>query len=232
MALDRLGLPLYVELALRGDNRPDGGRAAKKSLCQWIQMRQGRDRVLDSAIPIINSSKVEVQPVFIAADLGHEHGYMVREISSRLEHMKALIVAFIGYQNPIMCSCCIRSYTSNFSVSREHILTPFHACRSVPGFMGGQCANCIWHSRSDCEWLSLRGYQPTTARNGQPSDHLKGSSRLECATSYAVSVLNHVSCPRVVEMEDLDSYIKGDSKLAAEVKTREDWDEELGFSRF
>lgn len=76
------------------------------------------------------------------------------------------MVAFIDYQNPIICSGCINAYISNLSFSREHILTPFYACRSVPGFMGGQCANCIWHARGDCEWVSLRGYHPTTARDG------------------------------------------------------------------
>lgn len=226
MALDRGGLPLFVEFAPKGE-LPDVN-SAKRHIRAWIREDETADAVLKYSTKYISDRPL--QSVYIPADLGHPHGYFVKELLRRPEHKKALIVAFFGYQNPLLCRCCIRSSTSNYSMTKEYYMWPFHACRSIPGFMDGKCANCIWNANSQCEWSFLGGYLASEPGFGTSLDLLSGMKCPIDPDDQAVSVLNHASCPRISnefplawEDESLrDEAIRNAEKRAA-------WDESMGF---
>lgn len=192
-ALDRLGRPLYVELDVQFP--ASGSREA--FLVWFLKQLPFRDSTITAGIGLLATRTL--QQVFIPADWAHPGGYFLTNLPSYPYLVKALIVAFVGVINPVMCRCCIRSYLSTTTRFDEHILTPFHACISAPGYLNGVCANCLWHNRTDCDWKCLHGYMASGRQEGPRKFPLGGRATIpNMSTSYASDVFNPRSCPRII----------------------------------
>ncbi|KAI5465227.1 hypothetical protein BGZ63DRAFT_440805 [Mariannaea sp. PMI_226] len=99
-------------------------------------------------------------------------------------------------QNPMICRHYIQSYISNITISKNHILWPFHAYRSVPGFINSAYNNYIWGAKS-CNWSNLAGYFAPSNNFGIPSDLLKGKDCPKNPLEYQLNSLNHSSYPQI-----------------------------------
>ncbi|KAH8656355.1 hypothetical protein BGZ61DRAFT_372557, partial [Ilyonectria robusta] len=81
--------------------------------------------------------------VFIPADWAYPRGYFFINLLSYLYLIKALIVAFVGVINPVICYYYICSYLLTTIHFNKYILTPFHAYILVPGYINRVYANCL-----------------------------------------------------------------------------------------
>ncbi|KAH6952430.1 hypothetical protein BKA56DRAFT_625679 [Ilyonectria sp. MPI-CAGE-AT-0026] len=192
-ALDRLGSLLYVELAFRGVSLKD----IRESQRAFWSQSDIIDKVLKEGTVLAASRPP--RPLYIPAEFGHPLGYIVFSALNCVTRLKSLLVAFHGDDNPVFCSHCVRSYTSNISGNRKHFVYPFHTCRSLPGFMGGQCANCIWGGDNSCEWRHLPGYLRKGPRDGPLNYPLGGSATSQPTAngSWGQGSINKASCPRI-----------------------------------
>mgnify|MGYP002348747857 CR=1 FL=1 len=190
-ALDRDGFPLYVELAF-----DDTGRENPKAIAKRFFERCGApDAVMRELISLIPNRSL--QTIYIPADFAHPRGWFFKQLITRPEHRKALGIALLGFRNPIFCRHCCQSYLTNISWNKEHILYPFSSCVSIKGFMGGKCANCVWHQKP-CEWEFLSGYQPKSATEGPLDWPLQGKDTpKDPSDEVGIDQLNRVSCPRI-----------------------------------
>lgn len=188
-AVDRNGYPLYVELAFAS---ADTAFVAKRFFETFIRP----DGTLVNALLHVGGKKPK--SMYIPADFAHPKGHFFHQLlSCRPERVKALLIAAYGLRNPILCSCCIRSFLSTASWNKEHILYPFHTCISLGSFQDGKCANCVWHMKQ-CEWSSLGGYKATGPREGPLDWPLLGKDSLEeQSDSWGVDQMNQITCPRV-----------------------------------
>lgn len=207
-ALDRLGRPLYVELDVQFPSS-----SSRSALLIWfLRQLPFRDSTITSGIGLLATHVL--QSVFIPADWAHPGGYFFTNLPSQLYLLKALIIAFVGVINPVMCRCCIRSYFSTTTRFDEHILTPFHACISVPSFMNGQCANCVWHNRPDCDWKFLHGYLASGRQEGPRKFPLGGRATIpNTSTSFASDAFNSRSCPRIISEYPSESGGSSDAEI-------------------
>ncbi|RTE69500.1 hypothetical protein BHE90_016116 [Fusarium euwallaceae] len=190
-ALDRDGFPLYVELAFDDQRGHDPKKLAKR----FFENCGAPDKVMLELVGLI--SKRPLQPIYIPADFAHPRGWFFKQLITRPEHRKALGIALLGHRNPILCRHCCQSYFTNTSWNKEHILYPFSNCVSIRGFMGGKCANCVWHQKP-CEWEFMTGYQPKSAIEGPLDWPLLGKDTPANAPPEAgIDQLNPESCPRI-----------------------------------
>ncbi|KAF4472967.1 hypothetical protein FALBO_135 [Fusarium albosuccineum] len=185
-ALDRHGLPLYVELALPDDE----GENPADFLRHFLSQIRSPDAVVRAFLQTIDDCTI--QPVYISADFSHPRSWFVKQLMAWPERQKALIAAFTGLRNPLVCRACARSLETNVSWNKEHILFPFTAYISSKDLMGGKCVNCIWHSH-ECGWEYLAGYQAKSATEGLLSFPLQGGG---C----------HRRPPPTVGIDQLDPY--------------------------
>lgn len=192
-ALNRFGAPLYVEVVLRGPQTQ-----LDRHLDAWWRRLTPGDETIAAAIDALPISMDRYRQVYIPADVGHPRGWFIKMLAERPERKKAFFVAFYGIRNPLCCRHCVRSFTKNVSSSGEHILFPFHACVSLPGFMDGKCANCIWSSDSTCTWKYLPGYRLTLEDGGRVDRALWGKDFDDGDEgTYSVDTLNIISAPRI-----------------------------------
>ncbi|KAH6984183.1 hypothetical protein BKA56DRAFT_580631 [Ilyonectria sp. MPI-CAGE-AT-0026] len=193
LALDRLGCPMYVELAFQ----ESPFKSLKMTALSFFHGVRFDDSIYQDGIKRLEASGI--RPVYIAAEFAHPLGYFFHQLPRRPEYLKALLIAFAGRTNPVCCRGCVKSWKGTVTSNKEHILTPFATCCSIRGFMSGKCSNCVWNGYSGCEWELLPQYQSTGSRKN-PIEH----SLLGAGTEFTDPVpiqnpdlLNPQSCPRI-----------------------------------
>lgn len=188
-ALDRLGYPLYVEIAFA-----EG--ATVKDIRDFLAAIQPHDAAFLDCVKRLGKPSL---PVFIPAEIAHPGGSFFSGLIPRPHRAKALVVAFYGTVNPRCCSHCIRSFTKSISATREHVLSPFSECVSFPPYFQGSCANCLWQSNGGCEWQTVTAYN----RLGPVDQMLRGKS-LDASLKpknpdRSTGILHEESAPRITK---------------------------------
>ncbi|KAH8646449.1 hypothetical protein BGZ61DRAFT_542607 [Ilyonectria robusta] len=193
LALDRLGCPMYVELAFQ----ETPSRSLKVTALAFFNGVGLDDSVFQDGIRRLEANGI--RPVYIAAEFAHPLGYFFHQLPRRPGHLKALLIAFMGCTNPIYCRGCIRSWKGTVTSNKEHILTPFANYCSDRGFISGKYSNCIWNNYSGYKWELLPQYQSTGSQKNPIKYTLLGT-RTEFIDPVPIQnpdLLNHQTCPRI-----------------------------------
>ncbi|SCV59859.1 uncharacterized protein FFFS_14428 [Fusarium fujikuroi] len=199
-ALDHMQYPLYVELS--HCPAPGSSKPTEKMLAVTGQS--------DAALTdqLAKCARRQLQPMYIPAEFAHYQGWFFFELVKSKPRLKALLISSFGIRNPKMCRNCIDSYLSTTSWNDEHILWPFHCCISIKGFQSGQCSNCVWNVKADCDWRHLSVYQADEPRSGLLEAPLLGkdgvaqagsSQQTEGSRQMSVGQLNPQSSPRITD---------------------------------
>lgn len=132
--LDRDGFPLYVELVFAIRN----GTTQMQSAVEMVRKLGVKDKVLHNLANLLET-KTTMNQVWIPADYSHPYGWFFYQLGdvTHPHRLKGLLINLMGSQNAIMCKPCIRSLAINISWNKEHIIYPFHACRSLLGVTDG-----------------------------------------------------------------------------------------------
>ena len=126
-----MGEPLYVELGFKPLARSED-KSPAHSLVSFFDNIMRLDAPFRSIIQ--KYATVAPNPVYIPAEIAHPDGTFFENLISRTERLKAFFIACHGRQNPLIYRHCIRSYIKSVTSNNEHILYPFYACLSIPGF--------------------------------------------------------------------------------------------------
>lgn len=94
--------------------------------------------------PINRTTMADRRHVYIPAEMPHPRGSFYEALAARTEKSRALFAQFYGFRNPIMCGHCIQTWQGTITAERELVMFPSWGYVSLPGFVNGQCANCIW----------------------------------------------------------------------------------------
>ncbi|KAH7147255.1 hypothetical protein DER46DRAFT_629412 [Fusarium sp. MPI-SDFR-AT-0072] len=226
-ALDRMQYPLYVELAHCPP--PNHTKVTNQSaLSFWVKILSlsgSTDAALSDQLD--KCLRRQLQPIYIPAEFAHYQGWFFHELVGSMPRLKALLISSFGIRNPKMCRNCIISYLLTTSWNDEHILWPFHCCISIKGFQSGQCSNCVWNTKSNCDWRSLSVYQADKPRSGLLEAPLLGKDNLPQSGSalpadkpreVSEDQLNPRLCPRITSQWPLvpwDSELNGEDVVKA-----------------
>ncbi|RCI12912.1 hypothetical protein L249_0765 [Ophiocordyceps polyrhachis-furcata BCC 54312] len=161
--LGHLGVPVYVELAFRQEVPDQAPSSVQEEMSDTTPLEYFVSRFLGPRERSTIAMKLKVPRVTcIPAELAHPQGYFFKQLIEvhRPEYYRAIIVAVFGQRNPRMCGHCIRSWSTTTTCHREHVLSPFHECVSMPGMANFTCANCIWNGTraATCDWREVPGY--------------------------------------------------------------------------
>ncbi len=172
--LDRLGLPLYVELHLVLNNET---RALAEQV--FLENTAVRQQHMVSVIQAFVKRRKFCR-VFLPADRSLPCGWFFQQLGlsgrgTRPEYWKALLVAFQGQVNPMPCQHCLTTYARSVTASGEHVNAPFFDCTSDSTLFGGACASCVYGGHQGaCSWAIFKGYQPPVSSPAAASLHLSG----------------------------------------------------------
>ncbi|KAH6985154.1 hypothetical protein EDB80DRAFT_898825 [Ilyonectria destructans] len=179
LALDRLGCPMYVELAFK----ETPAKSLKETALAFFNGIKMDDSVFRDGIKRLEDGGI--RSVYIAAEFAHPLGYFFHQLPRRPERLKALLIAFIGRTNPVCCRSCVKSYKGTVTSNKEHILIPFATCCSEAGFMSVAAAVSGQRlTKHSLDFPLLGAGTATTAP--QP-------------VSQFPDLLNRLTCPRVTQ---------------------------------
>ena len=132
----------------------------EESYCVWVLDQPTNKRALIGLFPnfLLNEDveffhrniKILTQgrtnEVFVEKINGKPYGKYMSLICKDKDIRRgcALLVAFFGSRNSSPCDCCLERMSRNFSNGMP-VMVPFFECRSIQGFHGNACANCLFH---------------------------------------------------------------------------------------
>lgn len=156
---------LYVEWVTPGNISRQTYKDLIQGLCprtsqQYFQTNIGRDELANCSLSV-------------RRDMGVPFGKLMAYLALDTRRGQSLLIAFLGTRNKHPCECCLNRMASNVGIPtnadsdqhRVHLMSPYFDCRSIPGYLDGACANCIYHVEGvKCTYSRNRGL-PTVEEN-------------------------------------------------------------------
>lgn len=111
-----------------------------RSSQQFFQTHNGRKELASCSLSV-------------RRDMGVPFGKLMAYLALDTRRGQSLLIAFLGTRNKHPCECCLNRIASNVGIPtnansdrhRVHLMSPYFDCRSIPGYLDGACANCIYH---------------------------------------------------------------------------------------